>query len=236
MARLTRHQLKTDEFTARLESVSEFFLEHRKRMVVWGGAALLGIGIALGGFAYVRSQQAKAANAFSSALATYHAPVSQNPPANPSVTYFKTSEEKYQAASRQFSEVSRRFQRWQQGRWARYYAALCRRELGQLPEAEKELAAAAQDSDPELASLARMARAEIFERTSREAEAEKLYKELEGHPTVTVPKPTVAIALAELYQRTNPQQATAIYQRLAKDYPGTAAGDLAAKMLRVSAE
>ncbi len=236
MARLTRHQLKTDEFATRMEAISEFFATHRKTAMVWGGVALLGVGIGLGVFAYVRSQQAKAASAFSGALSTYHALVSPEPPPLPSITHYKTSEEKYQAARQQFQEVFSRFQRWRAGQWARYYAALCLRELGQLPEAETELAAVAQESDPEVASLAQMALAEAYGRSGREADAEKLYQELQGRPTATVPKLAAEIALAELYQKTNPPQATAIYQQMAKDYPGTAAGALAARMLRDAAE
>jgi TolA-binding protein len=77
-----------------------------------------------------------------------------------------------------------------------------------------------------------MALAALYQKVSRTEDAEKIYRELESNPTVIVPKPTVQIALAELYQRTNPSRATALYQQIEKDYPGTAAADQAAKMLR----
>jgi TolA-binding protein len=102
--------------------------------------------------------------------------------------------------------------------------------------AEQGLLAVAADGDPNLAAVAKMALAGLFLKTSRTADAEKLYRELESSPTLMVPKPTVQIALAEMYQRTNPSQATAIYQQIEKDYPGTAAADQAAQMLRGAAQ
>ena len=231
MARLTRHELKKDEFADRLATVSHFFTQNRRRVVLGGGTALAVVGVSLAVFLYVRSQQAKASDAFGQALTTYHAPVTPTPPQGTSTQYFKTREEKYKEALRQFREVSGQFHRYTVGRWARYYAALCQRELGNSA-AEKELTAIAGESDPDLAALSKMALASLYQQSSRTAEAEKIYRELESHPTALVPKPAVQIALAELYQKTNPSRATALYQQIEKDYPGTTAGDQASKMLR----
>ena len=82
--------------------------------------------------------------------------------------------------------------------------------------------------------MSKMTLARIYQQTSRAADAEKIYRELESRPTTLVPKPAVQIALAELYQKTNPSQATALFQQIEKDYPGTTAADQAAKMLRGS--
>ena len=235
MARLTRQELKKDEFAERLVAVKGFFAHNRRRIVFGGGTALLIVVVVVGVFLFLRSRQANAADAFSKALATYHAVVVAEPPPTLTLQHFKTAEEKYREALNQFTDVATRFGRHRQGQWARYYAALCKRELGQTMEAEQELAALGGESDRDLAAVAKMALADVYQKTSRTEEAEKIYRELESNPTATVPKPTVQIALAELYQRTDPSRATALYQQIEKDYPGTAAADQAAKMLRGSA-
>lgn len=234
MARLTRHELKKDEFADHLATVSHFFTQNRRRVVLGGGTAIVVVGVSLAVFLYLSRQQANASDAFGKALATYHAPVTPAPPQGTSLQYFKTREEKYKEALRQFTDVSGQFHRYRVGRWARYYAALCQRELGNSAAAEKELIAITGENDIDLAALSKMARASLYQKSSRTAEAEKIYRELESHPTAVVPKPAVQIALAELFQKTNPSQATALYQQIEKDYPGTTAGDQAAKMLRGS--
>ena len=236
MARLTRQELKKDEFADRLAEVTGFFGRNRRRIVFGGGAAVLAVVVVVGVLLFLRSRQGRAADAFSKALTTYHAVVIAQPPAGFTLPTFKTAEEKYRESLRQFTDVSTQFRRYQQGRWARYYAALSKRELGQAAEAEQELKALAGEGDGDLAAVAKMALAALYQKTSRAEEAEKLYRELESNPTAMVPKPAVQIALAELYQRTNPSRATALYQQIEKDYPGTTAGDQAARMLRGSAQ
>lgn len=231
LARLTRQQLKRDEFAVWVESVQEFFLEHYQLLIKGGVAVVIAAALGIGGYLYVNSRQDSASNAFTAALATFHAPVGTAAPSTAPRPHFNTNAEKYQAAMKQFGEVASRYSWTAQGRFARYYSALCQKELGNVPEAEKELTDLAGSRDHELAALAKMALAGIYEASARNDEAEKLYRDLADHPTNTVPKATAELALADLYQRTKPAQATALYQQIEKEYPGTAAGDQASKML-----
>jgi tetratricopeptide (TPR) repeat protein len=224
--------MKKDELADRLANVTGFFSHHRRQIVLGGGAALLGVAVVVGGVLFLRSRQATAAEAFGKALLSFHTPVEPNPAPGLTIKTFKTAEEKYKTALNEFTEVSSQYGRYQQGRWARYYAALCKRELGQTEDAEKDLVALGSEDDRDLAAVSKMALAALYQKASRTEDAEKIYRELETNPTVLVPKPTVQIALAELYQRTNPSRATALYQQIEKDFPGTAAADQAARMLR----
>ena len=232
MARLSRHELKKDEFADRLAFVTGFFARHRRQVLLGGGSALLLVAVIVGVLLYMRGRQADAADAFGKALSTYHAMVVPDPPAEITIVTFETAEEKYAEAIRQFGEVSAQFGSYRQGQWARYYTALSQRELGQFAVAEQGLVAIADENDPDLAAVAKMALAALYQKTSRAEDAERIYRELESSPTAIVPKPTAQIALAELYQRTNPSRATALYQQIERDYPGTAAGDQAARLLR----
>ena len=174
MARLTRRELKTDTLATRLATGSEFFLSNRKKFAVGGAVILLLLAGGWGGSLYLQSREAQAAEALGQALTSYHALVSPTPPAGLNARSFKTEKEKYEEAQKQFAAVAERFPRFSQGRWARYYAALCQRGLGNLPEAEKELSPIAKESDPELAAQAKMALAGIYQQSGRREEAIKL--------------------------------------------------------------
>ena len=176
MARRTRHELKKNEFADHLAKVSHFFTQNRRKVVLGGGTALAVVGVSLAVFLYLRSQQANANDAFSKALATYHALVTPTPPPQgTNIQHFKTREEKYKEALRQFTDVSGQFHRYRVGRWARYYAALCQRDLGNSAAAEKELIAIAGANDADLAALSKMALASLYQQSSRTADAEKIY-------------------------------------------------------------
>lgn len=236
LARLTRQELKKDEFAERLATIQEFFLHYQKQIVKFGGLAALIVAAVIGGLFLFRSRQNKASGDFARAMTTYHAPVMQTPPPDAKFLTFKTDTEKYQQALKQFSEVAGAYSWLSQGRYARYYEGLCQRALGNNAEAEKELKAVAEGRDADLAALANMALGGLYEQTSRNDQAEKIYRDLQSHPTVTVPKATSELALADLYQKTKPTEAKALYQQIQKDYPGLAAGDAAAKVLEDTAK
>ena len=237
MARLTRQELKKDEFAERLEAIQEFFLRYQNQIVKFGGIAALLVAIGIGGNFLFRSRQNKASSAFAQALVTFHAPVTQTPPPEGSQQLtFKSADEKYQQAMKQFSEVAGSYSWMSQGRYARYYVGLCQRALGNNAEAEKDLKAVAEGHDSDLAALAKLALGSLFEQAGRNDEAEKIYRDLQNHPTVTVPKATVELALADLYQKIKPTEAKALYQQIQKDYPGLAAGDAASKSLEDTAK
>ena len=202
---------------------------------MFGGIAALAVAVAIGGFFIYRSRQNKASSAFALALVAFHAPVTQTPPPDAKQLTFKSDAEKYQQALKQFSEVAGSYSWSAQGRYARYYTALCQRALGNDAEAEKELKSVADGRDAELAALAKLALGGLYEQTGRADQAEQIYRDLENHPTVTVPKATVELARADLYQRTKPTEAKALYLQIQKEYPGLAAGDAATKMLEDTA-
>ncbi|MGH9783305.1 MAG: hypothetical protein ACRD88_03895, partial [Terriglobia bacterium] len=81
MARLTRQEMKKDEFADRLATVTGLFARNRRRIVIAGGAALVGVAVVVGAILVVRSRQSSASDAYGKALVSYHAPVVAQPPA-----------------------------------------------------------------------------------------------------------------------------------------------------------
>ena len=107
-------------------------------------------------------------------------------------------------------------------------------EAGDKTAAEQELKTASNFSDKDVAALARMALASIYRGTNRASDAIAIYKDISEHPTVTVPKSQAQLELAEMYESTDPQQATLIYQQLQKDDPRSPAAQLAGQKLAKS--
>ena len=231
MARLTRHQLKQDELSQRLASGRDFVLGHKKNISLIASVSVGALAVGLGILFFIRGAQANAGAAFANALNTYHAPVLTSPPNIPNLESYKTNDEKNQAALEKFNAVAKDYSRYAAGRLARYYAAVCLRELGKFPEAEKDFQAVAEQGSAQVAALAKIGLASVYEQTNRTSEAEKLYKELEANPTETVPKATALVARADLYSKTNPSEATKLYQQIQQDYRGTPAAEYAGQKL-----
>ncbi|MBI4442812.1 MAG: hypothetical protein HY649_05490 [Acidobacteria bacterium] len=227
MARLTRQQLRTDELESRLTAFSAFFVVNRKKIALGSAAALLAMAVIVGAVFYVRGRQTQASEAFSKALEAFHAPVTPIAPAGYVGPTFPTDEAKFTDALQKFQDVAGQYSRYTPGPLARYYAALCLEELGQQSEAEKEFSAIAQQQSGDVAALAKIALANIYQQTDRAAEAEKHYRELENNPTASVPKVAAQIALADLLRASNPQQALEIYKQIVQENPDTAAADVA---------
>jgi len=223
--------MKQDELSARLAGLVDFYLAHKKRVFLVGTVCVAVLAVGLGLYLYLRSQQNQAGAAFVKALNTYHAPVMASPPNIPNLESYKTDEEKNEKALAAFNTVAQEYSRYAAGRLARYYAAICQRELGKYPDAEKEFQALTQIGNENLASLAKIGLASIYEITDRGSEAAKLYKELEGSPTETVPKVTALIARADLYKQINPPEASILYRQIQTDYRGTPAADYAEQKL-----
>jgi predicted negative regulator of RcsB-dependent stress response len=237
LARLTRQELKKDEFGDQLAAVQEWFLQNQKSVAKIATVVVVAVAVLAGGYWLTRNRQNHAAAAFIGALETFHAPVSDTPPPQGFTgPHFKTDAEKFQEALKQFSDVASRYSWMAQGKFARYYMGLCDRELGKTQDAERELKDVASSGDKELASLAKMALAGMYEQSGHNDDAEKLYRELAASPTSTVPKPTAELALADLLHRTKPDQAKQLYQQIQKDYAGQIAADEASKDLEAQAQ
>jgi len=144
---------------------------------------------------------------------------------------FATLAERGKAAAKQFQEVADKYSMVGPGKVARYLHASAMMQAGDSAAAESEFKSVASSSDNDIAALAKMALASIYVGSNRQAEAVKLYKELADHPSATVSKSTAQLDLAEIYEKTDPQQATTIYQQLQKDDPRSPAAQVAARKL-----
>jgi tetratricopeptide (TPR) repeat protein len=153
-------------------------------------------------------------------------------PEPPGVKTFPTAADRAKAANPLFEDVARRYGSTTAGQNALYFAGLTAADMGKTSEAESDFRKAADLQDANLASLARLALANLLAQQGQTSEAIKLYQDLINHPTSTVPAGTAQLQLAQLYEANNkPAEANKIYAQLKAKDPTTAAGQIAAQKL-----
>ncbi len=222
----TRHQLKQDEFRDSLVKIEDYFTEHYKEIITVSIIVVLVVGLA-GGLKYYTDHQRTAANTdLGEALDTFRAYVGQpSPEGGPGGPSFATAQEKYKKALQQFDAIVDKYKmipRPKAVEIALYQAGVCQSLLGDNGSAIRTLTQASQDHDTEVASLAKFALAGELAKAGNLPEAEKLYDELADHPTLTVPKATALLALADAYRQSQPAKAREVYERVEKEFASNA--------------
>jgi len=221
--RLTRHELKHDEFRDGVERAEQFLKERASEILTVGLLVIAVAGLALGLKLYVDRQEAGANEQLSEALRTFRAYVGAPTPGTlgADAPSFPTAEAKYKKAQEQFSAIVQKFHyppRPKAVSIAQYHQGLCQSFLGNHAGAIETLREASRASDPNLASLAGFALAGELSLTGKTAEAANLYQHLADHPTLAVPAATALIALADTYRASQPARARQIYQRVSKEF------------------
>ena len=138
--RLTRKQIKQDEFITFFDTVMRWLSENWRRTAMgFGGALLIGL-IWWGVSAFVAGRSDAAAASLASALDTYTAPVGSAAPADAKVK-FGTDAERLAAAEKAFRRVASSYWHTSQARVAKLYLARIAAERGDRTAAISQLAA-----------------------------------------------------------------------------------------------
>lgn len=224
MARVSRRELKRDEFISTFEETWEFLRQQRDTIVALVLAVLLGAGTLGGFYWHSRRQEQRASTALGEALAIYSAPIRPNPaevpPGLPRPS-FDTEPEKYEAAREAFVRLRQNFPRTHVAVIAKHYEALALWHLERREKALKLLEEVSQAGNPERAALAQLHLAGFYLQLGRTEEARQLYQKLADHPCVSVPRPTALLALADLYAASQPGQARKLYDELRQEFADT---------------
>ena len=233
MRSYTRRQLKQDQFTAAFTERVHWAVEHRQKLI-WGAvvvAAALAVGLTVWGYTHYR--QSRANEALARAMQTYNAPIrpAGEQPAQGTQS-FASASERSKAAHAEFARVADQYSSTRSGRLARYFSGVTAVELGDNAAAERDLKKAAETGDSDLSALAKLALANLYRNTNRQADAVKLYKDLIDHPTRTVSKPAAQLELATVFASTQPDEARRIYEQIKKENPQGAASQIADSRLQ----
>ena len=227
MDRQTRHQLKHNEFKDSLVSIEEYIKGHYKEIINLSIIVIVVVGLA-GGLKYYTDRQDASANAdLGEALTTFRATVGQPTPGqnDPQGAAYATAQEKYKKALQQFQAIPDKYKmvpRPKAVAIARYHAGVCQSLVGDHSGAIQTLTEVSQDGDADVASMAKFALAGELAGSGKTSEAVKLYQELADHPTVTVPKASALLAMADAYRESQPAKARQIYERVQKEFASNA--------------
>lgn len=220
-----RHDLKHDRFAETVAGTAAGTLtwatEHRPKMIGGVVAAVLIVGLAVGGWFWYQQQQEKANDLLGHAVHVYDTPLRPpGTPVMPGIETFASAAERAQAARRDFAALASQHPFTSAGKMAQYFVGLTYRDEGNTAQAEKSLQEVAGSSNHEVASLAKYALASLYAANNRNPDAIKMYKDLIDHPSATVSKAATQLELAGLYEQVQqPVEAARLYDQVKKDNP-----------------
>ena len=234
----TRHQLKTDRFTqatlGAAEATAHWTSEHRSKLLLGTGAAVVILAVLLGSWYYMGQQNDKANLQLTEAVRTLQTQVRPaGTPETPNFPSFASSQDRANAAKKQLQTVIDQYPHTHTADIARYLLGTTAVELGDKATAERELKEVASIHDRDLASLAQMALAAFYGNTGRTKEAVDLYKQLIEKPSDTVGKVMAQMQLASFYESSGQTaEAKKLYEQIVKDNPHSEAESLAQSKLQ----
>lgn len=228
MAHINRKDLKHDKFVEEVGREIQYFGEHRTTILV--GLAVAVVAIVGGGWFYShqQSQSLNSMAALQEAAVMFSRPISVDP--QPGTQVFVTSGERMREVTEALEKVKTDFAGTKAAAAADYYYALFDLEAEDYAAAKTKLQSAIAGADPEYASLARLALADVLTAEDDVAGARAEYETLVSNPTTVVPASRAKLALARTIAKSDPAAARALLQELV-DATGPA-GTIAAQELR----
>jgi len=224
LKRSLRKQIKQDELVSSWEQFLTWAGTHQNEVRLWVVGIVL-VAVVGAGFWYFRSQRLTESRiALDQAFRDFNAPVATADGGQGQADQPASREEKYRKALAEFDGVARRYGSSTEGREARYYATLCRVELGELDQAEADLRALAQASGGASAELirelARLALAETLRRQGQPGEAVTEYEKALAVPSPPIPTDHVLFEMAGALEEAGQlEQAAKVYRRVVDEHP-----------------
>jgi len=240
----TKRGLKQpDQFHNITEHGIDWAKQHRQNTIIAGVVLVLVVLGAVGGYSLFESRTTAASTAFGAAMQTYQTPlVTPGQPLPPGMKAYNSASERAKAANDAFSAVASKYGMTQPGKLALYFTGLTYMEEGQNASAEDTLKKVAGGWNSDVAALGKLALAQLYQQTGRDAQAADIYNQLSsGKGTTTVPTTLAQLQLAEMYSSEGKaDKAKEIYAKLKdqdKDAKGKAgpAGSIAADKLNPKA-
>ena len=220
---ILRKDLKKDEIRDKFVSGVESVASHQQALWLVIAAALVAALAVFGWNSYAQRETAKASAALDDGMKVFQARVrAPGEAADPVEITYVDEKNKYSDADKKFLAVANQYGRTKPGQMARYYAALSEIQLKQYAEAEKNLNQVISGGDANLAGLAKFQLAGVYRQENKGPQAAELYKQLTDKPSVFVPKATAMLALADYYRKSDPAQATKLYNQVKQEFPDAA--------------
>lgn len=227
----TRHSLKANSFAEATATGVNWLSLHKSGVVRWAILAVVAVVVVAGSLVGWGWRTSTANTALGAALDVYNAPLAE-PGLPAEAGAYATAADRSKAASQKFAEVASTYSMTPAASKAHYFAGITAEQLGQNATAETELKTAAGAWDRNLANLAKLALAGLYQKTSRESQAIEQYNAIVAKPSETVSAAAAQLALADLYAAQGKQdQARQIWAKIKDADKEGAAGSIATEKL-----
>ena len=212
MDRLTRKELKSDRFALEVQHGVEYVSDHRRQLIRWGSVALAVAVVVLAVFFYRGHEHQVRQAALREALRIQDATI--GPAQNEFTVAFPTQADRDKAVNKAFTDLATKYSGSDEGIIAEFYLGTNAADQGKIPEAEKRFKIVVDSGNAPMASLAKLALAQVYGSEGKVAEGEKLLQSVIDHPTVMVSKEQATVALGELIAPTDPLRARKLLEPL----------------------
>jgi hypothetical protein len=213
---LTRHDLKEqlqhDEFTDAVSNVVSYTQSHRRQVMRWSIIAAAVLLVAAGIWAFLTYQKTQRQNDLAGAMAVANAQIG---PPNEFMKTFTTEDARDLAAEKALSDVVAKDGGSNEGMIALYYLATLKAKKDQT-SSEGDFKRVAESSS-DVASLAKIALAQIYIGEKKVAPAQDLLRSLVNKPTDLVSKAQAQVLLAQTEASASPQDSKATLKMIAPD-------------------
>jgi TolA-binding protein len=224
--RITRHDLKTDQFAQQVGHIVEEVEAHRSQVVRYGVIAVAALALVGGAFWFVHSRRQSRDTELAKVMRIWGSPIGA--PGGGEFS-FADPAAKDKALSKAANQLIADHSGSDQAGAAEYLLAIRAADQGKLDVAERYFRQAISDGGSEYGSLAKLALADVCATQGKTAEAEKLLKEIMEKPSVMVSKEQATISLAKVYiAKSRPQEARKLLQPMLGQT--TSAGRVAASV------
>lgn len=217
MDKLTRKELKADHLVEEVEHGVEYVAEHKSQFVKWGIAVAVVLAVAGGIYGYLQTQKSSRMELLSKAYMIQDAPV--GPPQGEYKPPYATNAERDVAAVKAFTEVAAKYGSSEEGYIAKYFLGTHAADQAKWADAEKNFKEVADSASAGIASLAKLALAQVYAVQSKNADAEKLLRSIIDKPTEMVSKEQAQLTLGRLLLKSNPAEAKKLLEPLRTGSP-----------------
>lgn len=226
MDRITRHDLKTDQFAEQVGHIVEEVEAHRSQVIRYGAVAVAAVLLVGGVYWFVHSRHQSRQLELAKVMRIWTAQVGA--PGGGEYS-FADDAAKQKAFTKAANDFIANHSGSDQAGAAEYLLGVRASDEGKLDVAERYFKQATADGGSEYGALAKLALADVYATQGKTADAEKLLKELIEKPSVMVSKDQATIALAKIYLKSRPIEARKLLEPLRTQT--TAVGRVAVALL-----
>jgi tetratricopeptide (TPR) repeat protein len=224
MARITRKQMKRDEFVSTVGRVSAWAEENARMVLLLSGAAVVLVAAGVLGAQYLGSREAKASALLARGMEMAGAPIAAaGAQVAPGGVSYASTGEKYRAVLDQMDAVIRTYPRTRAARLAVYYQGLAYANLGKNAEAVAALERFL-DRDPDtlVSPMARAALARALEEAGQPDRAVAIYRDLAEGRGGAYPVEAALFEMGLTLERMGKSgEAREVFERITRDHPAS---------------